>query len=440
MSPNRPSRAARQLTIATVAVAIGLCAAALGAGAFSAPRIGVLQAELTPDDAGPGARFGNAVALSLDTAVVGTNGPNDGPTNIAEIFVRHEGVWTEQARLVPEPGTAYFSAVVAVDRDTAIVGSYLSGNQGSVTVADVFVRSQGAWALQARLAPENPDGGTASALSDLALEGDTAVGVTYDGGAYVFRRQAGSWSQEAKLVPTGDTVSYAIPARAAISGDTVALGMNAGGAVHVFVRRAGTWSEEASLVASGATALSGAVSLSGDTLLAAAQAGPCVFVRRSGTWTQELRLVPYQYGYSASAGVIVGDTAVVPEMVTRTGDAGAYFSNVIAIYQRTGDAWTKDSEVAIDDPAVEGSVGPISLSGDTMLLGSGTAGLNERGAAYALVLQPAPSDSGCACRAGAPTAPAPPIGAAMTLVAALAGRRRRARSRETTPRPSGGRA
>ena len=104
-------------------------------------------------DAAAADQFGNSVAISGETVVVGAPlddgaaGPNQGS---AYVFVRSGGVWSQQQKLLASDAAASdkFGNSVAISGETIVVGARFdagaAGNaQGS---AYVFVRSGGAGA------------------------------------------------------------------------------------------------------------------------------------------------------------------------------------------------------------------------------------------------------------------------------------------------------
>jgi hypothetical protein len=165
-------------------------------------------AKLTASDGMQGDKFGFSVALSEDTAIFGAveDFPHAGPGS-AYVFVGSGANWSQQAKLLPSNGEAYdwFGGSVALSGDTALVGSKLDWspkkNSGS---AHVFVRSGTTWSQQAKLtasdALENDWFGTSVALSG---DGHTAlVGAEKAkllNSAYLFRRTGTTWSQDARL-------------------------------------------------------------------------------------------------------------------------------------------------------------------------------------------------------------------------------------------------
>jgi hypothetical protein len=127
----------------------------------------------SPDDL-----FGVAVALTGDTAVVGAPGDNIenfGP-GMAYVFRRDGDTWVEQALLQDPDGAERdgFGGAVALAGDAAVVGAPGHEETGDAGKARVFVRSGGAWTLQATLrhgAPEVNDRFGAA----VGLAGSTAV-------------------------------------------------------------------------------------------------------------------------------------------------------------------------------------------------------------------------------------------------------------------------
>ncbi len=161
------------------------------------------QAYLKASDTGAGDRFGNSVAVSGDTVVVGVpfeasnatgvNGNQDNDSanfaGAAYVFVRSGSDWTQQAYLKASntDGRDLFGWSVAVSGDTVVVGasgeasnaSGVNANEADNSVRDagaayVFVRSGTTWTQQAYLKASNTDGGDMFGIS-VAVSGDTVV-------------------------------------------------------------------------------------------------------------------------------------------------------------------------------------------------------------------------------------------------------------------------
>ena len=259
------------------------------------------QARLIANDGAAGDFFGFSVALSGDTALVGAY-QNDVGTNAdqgaAYVFTRVGGVWTEQQKLTAADGGVndFFGDSVALSGDTALVGADghdVNGNQlqGAVYVFTRVVsrprsphRATGIWTLQQTLTASDGAGGDSFGVS-VALEGDTAlVGADADdvgtnvnqGSVYVFTRVSGGWNESAHLIAgdggAGDLlgVSVSLSGNTAVvgaAGDDVGANLDQGSA-YVFTETGGAWTEQAKLTASDGAAsdfFGVSVALSGNT-------------------------------------------------------------------------------------------------------------------------------------------------------------------------------
>lgn len=201
-------------------------------------------AYLKASNAGSGDTFGNDVAVSGRTVVIGAqaersstsgiNPPhNNSITQAGAIYVFSEvdGVWAEEAFIKPSNPNSndLFGDVVSIDGNTIIASasfedsgsSSVNGTQGNrdnslnqnIGAAYIFAKENGQWFQQAYLKPPNPDvedrfGNSVAISGDLAvvgarLEDSFASGVngplfrnnlTDSGAAYVYRKNdSGNW-------------------------------------------------------------------------------------------------------------------------------------------------------------------------------------------------------------------------------------------------------
>jgi predicted amidohydrolase len=198
------------------------------------------QAHLFASDGAAFDVFGNVyVAISGDTVVVGANSddtPAGTDAGSAYIFVRSGGVWTEQAHLFASDGAAddLFGQCVAISGDTAVVGAIWDDTPAGTDAgsAFVFVRRGGVWTEQAHLFAYDGAAGDSFGRS-VAISGDTAVvgasnddtaGGTDAGSAYVFVRSGGVWTQRGHLFAYDGAADDLFGFAVAISGDTVVVG------------------------------------------------------------------------------------------------------------------------------------------------------------------------------------------------------------------------
>jgi len=139
------------------------------------------QQKVTASDGAPGDTFGFSVAISGDTAIIGANEDTIGGNadqGSAYVFTRSGSTWTQQQKLTASDGAAgdFFGNSVAISVDTVIVGANLdtvgaNATQGS---AYVFTRSGSTWTEQQKLTASD---GAAFDLfgSSVAIDGDTAI-------------------------------------------------------------------------------------------------------------------------------------------------------------------------------------------------------------------------------------------------------------------------
>ena len=358
-------------------------------------------AKLTAVDGASSDRFGRAVALDGDTAIVGaTFADHAAPSaGSAYVFTASAGVWSLQATLVAPDGATgdWFANTVGIDGDVAFIGAALDDDAGSSSgSAYVFERIGAAWigSDQKVIAADgaaNDNLGTAVAIS-----GDTAVvGARFDddagtssGAAFVFTRTGIGWAQQAKLTAADAGAGDEFGISVAIDGDTVIVGANlddgGGGAVsgsaYVFVRTGALWAQQAKLSASdGASfdAFGSSVAISGDTAIVGApgttSGAAYAFQRTGALWTQQAKLSAAgglagdQFG---SAVAVDGNTALVG---ARNADNAANNSGAAFIFTRTGVVWTQRATLTASDAQEGDSFGvSAALEGDTALLGAYT--------------------------------------------------------------------
>jgi hypothetical protein len=237
------------------------------------------QAYLKAPNTGADDKFGNSVAVSGDTVVVGALGEDSSQTSItnsssasadnsvpsagaAYVFTRSGTTWTQQAYLkASNAGEGdVFGTSVAVSGDTVVVGAWReASNQTTIT-----------------------NGGGASA-NDYA---------TAAGAAYIFTRSVSTWSQQAYLKAPNAKAYDQFGISVAVSGDTVVVGAineasnqttitngttasldssaASTGAVYVFTRSGSTWAQQAYLKAPNADMydkFGTSVAVSGDTVV-----------------------------------------------------------------------------------------------------------------------------------------------------------------------------
>ena len=386
------------------------------------------QQKLTSSDGETGDSFGNSVAISGETVVVGASNDAIGANNFqgsASVFVRSGTTWSEQQKLTASDGAANdeFGISVAISGETVVVGARsddigANSNQGS---ASVFVRSGTTWSLQQKLTAS--DGATGDRFGNsAAISGETVViGASGDtigangsqGSASVFVRSGTTWSQQQKLMApdgaTGDEFGWSVT----ISGETAVVGASGNtigansfqGSAYVFVRSGTTWSLQQQLMASDGGAFDyfgWSVSISGETVVIAAafdttdansfQGSTYVFTRNGTTWSEQQKLTASDgaandfFGFSVS---ISGETVVVGASGDTIGANSSQGSASVFTCPATTRTWTQQAmHIATDGAAGDLFGSSVAISGETVVVGAyqDSIGANDdQGSVYVFV-------------------------------------------------------
>lgn len=240
------------------------------------------QQRLIASDRMANDNFGIAVGISGDTIVVGARFSNGGPQpqqGSAYVFERTGGMWSEQQHLTaPDGGVAeFYGDAVAISGNTLLVGAAAVSTevpQQEHGKAYVYFRAGSSWSLQQELVSgvtlgENLFG------SSVSIDANTAVvGALFGNVAYVFERTGATWGSPQPI--TGGFGDFSVSV--SVRGDTVVVGArnqkignNFGqGAAFVFTKESGQWSEQQMLIASDGAAndrFGNSVGISGDMII-----------------------------------------------------------------------------------------------------------------------------------------------------------------------------
>lgn len=186
----------------------------------------------------PSAYFGYPLAIHGDLAIVGSQG--DGSVvGAAVVFERSQTeseTWTEVARLVSsDNSTGRFGGAVDIGYDTAVVGaSSFDNNRGA---AYIFQRHEGGednWGEVARIMPSdgprsNQFGSTVAISADRVIVGapEDSESTVLAGAAYMFFRNEGGpnhWGQTHKIRASDAGIRNEFGSAVAISGDLAVVG------------------------------------------------------------------------------------------------------------------------------------------------------------------------------------------------------------------------
>ena len=365
------------------------------------------QAYLKASNTGAGDYFGQSVAISGNTVVVGAIFEDSNATGIngnqsnnllvesgaAYVFVRNGNTWTQQAYLKASNTGASdeFGYSVAISGDTVVVGTVfedsnatgVNGNQGDNSAgasgaAYVFVRNGTTWSQQAYLKANNTGAGDRFGES-VSVSGDTivvgayredsnATGVDGDGsdnsavdsgGAYVFVRGGTNWAQQAYLKASNTGAGDYFGESVAVSGDTVVVGAEG---------------ED-----SNATGVNGNASDDSAAIAGAAY----VFVREGTNWSQQAYLKASNTESADSFGfaVAISDDTVLVGSLGEDSSAGgvngnqnnnnASGSGAAYVFVRDGMNWSQQAYLKATSSSVSANFGKaVAISDDTAVIGA----------------------------------------------------------------------
>jgi hypothetical protein len=244
--------------------------------------------KLVADDGAEWDEFGMSVSISGDTAIVGAcfDDDNDIRSGSAYIFTRDGAGWTQTSKLLPsdrESGDK-FGWAVSISGDTAIIGAYYDDDKGTRSgSAYIFSRDGAAWTQTSKLVAD--DGSEEDFFGcSVAISGDTAiVGARLDddkgnnsGSAYIFTEGATTWTQTSKLVVDDGAEDDNFGRSVSISGDTAIIGSNSdgkglfSGSAYIFTRGGNNWTQTCKLLADDGSEedfFGCSVAISGDTAI-----------------------------------------------------------------------------------------------------------------------------------------------------------------------------
>ena len=137
------------------------------------------QAKLTAGDAAEKDNFGSAVAISEDYAIIGSPSDDDAgsKSGSAYAFVRSGTIWKEEAKLTASDAAAgdKFGQPVAISGKTALIGTPSDDDAGdSSGSVYAFLRSGGSWIQRAKQTASNAAAGDKFGQS-IAISGDYAI-------------------------------------------------------------------------------------------------------------------------------------------------------------------------------------------------------------------------------------------------------------------------
>ncbi len=213
--------------------------------------------------------FGDSVAISGDTIVIGSPGDDDAGSGAgaAYVFTNIAGVWTQTTKLVPPTlaGGDNCASEVDIDQDTIILSAMLTDSNGSNSgAAYIYRRIAGTWTYMTQLVP-NDNAEFDRFGMDVAVSGSRVLisapsdddnGGSSTGSAYIFERDGETWSQTHKLTASDADPDDQFGERLDLSNTTALIGsrydnapLGNSGSAYIFEFDGSDWIEQPKLTA-----------------------------------------------------------------------------------------------------------------------------------------------------------------------------------------------
>ncbi|MGV6814287.1 MAG: FG-GAP repeat protein [Phycisphaerales bacterium] len=385
------------------ALGVVVCAG-LGGAVVAQPCVPVEAQIMVADDGGVGDGYGWAVAIDGDWAVVGASKDDARGTDSGSVYVlKYDGLrWDEFVRIVPSTvwSNDDFGDTVAISGDTIVVGTPGDDESGSgAGAAYVFAFDGTAWVQQAMLTPTGPADGDHFG-STVGIDGDRIVigamldddGGSNAGKAYIYRRDSSAWSLETTLMPSDIAEFDRFGKDVAISGDRVLISCDgdddlgdSSGSAYVFTRNGNVWTQSAKLVASDGDEFDQfgeRLDIDGNTLIVGARyddamgtwsGSAYVFEHDGSGWEEVVKL----NAFDAVGSQFFGQDVAVDAGRILIGAWGEHdpFNEFNAgtayAYSRVGGAWQFDRKIIASDQAGWDFFGYcLDISGDQAIIGA----------------------------------------------------------------------
>ncbi len=356
------------------------------------------------------------VSLSGNTLAIGAGYDGaDQYSGAVYIYVKEGNQWNLQSILQPSDAqqNAHFGYSVSLDGDTLLVSSLDSGYsylESYTGAAYIFVRNNGVWTQQTKLGSGN--GGYGYSIS---LSGDTAVvGQPYSnnqkGCVYVYSRNGSSWSQQAELTPSSGIYGR-VGKKVALSGNTLAVN-----GCYIFERSGNSWSQQVRISEINYSN----IAMSGDILVGLVEDVFYLYERNGNDWIQQSALIDTndEPEYLGSCDIsISGDALLIGAPYN---DDAATNAGSVYLFANSGNGWSLVEKFTASDTTTNPTGGPLSFGVHVSLLGE-TAAIASNAGTYVYELDipvpptPTPTNTHTPTQTHTPTktfTPAPPTNTA----------------------------
>ena len=352
----------------------------------------------TASDGAADDRFGEAVSVSGDIAVIGAARDDDNGSDSGSAYVfEHAGSnWNQVAKLTASDGASgdRFGTSVSLDGGRALIGAPEDNSDNGS--AYVFDRSGTSWNQAAKITFSGGGGVNFRFGTSVSLDGDRAlIGAPNSnsppdsGSAYILERSGTSWNQVENLTASDGSGGDIFGTSVSLDGDRALIGApedNSGsGSAYVFDRSGTSWNQVAKLTASDGAAndrFGESVSVSGDIAVIGARddddngsrsGSAYVFERDGGgNWAQTAKLTASDsaaHDFFGDSVSVSGDIAVIGALGNN--DDGSDSGSAYVFERGGGGNWSQTVKLTASDGAAGDFFGrAVSVSGDIGVIGA----------------------------------------------------------------------
>ncbi|HAI57744.1 MAG TPA: hypothetical protein DCM04_07360 [Saprospirales bacterium] len=200
------------------------------------------QQKIQPSDVAAADEFGTSVAISGDTVIAGSIWDDDtnSGSGSAYIFTRSGTTWTQQQKLTASVSqvVARYGTAVSIDGDTALVGTPFEDISGVSDAGAVYVytRSGTTWTEQQRIPHPTPGANDHFGKSIDVDVNNLIIGAenidspsSNSGKAYIYKRGGTTWNLYSTLQGSNTDENDGFGSGVGIEGDSAVIGSRVGG-------------------------------------------------------------------------------------------------------------------------------------------------------------------------------------------------------------------
>nr|NQU89873.1 FG-GAP repeat protein [Bacteroidota bacterium] len=362
----------------------------------------IIEQKLSADGGSSLDKFGEAVAISGNFAIVGAFGDNGSSESSGAAFILtyNGSSWTQTQKLIASDSASLskFGQSVAISGDYIIIGAYGdNGNGSSSGAAYIFHYNGTSWVEMQKITANDGTSWNKFGQS-VAIFGNTAIIGAYGdndkgesaGAAYVFQYNGTNWIESQKLTAFDGAAWDQFGQAVAISGDYAVIGAHGdsdngplSGSAYIFSFNGSIWTQYQKIIANDGSPwdhFGQSVSISANVTIIGAykdddkgklSGAAYVFYNDGNNWLFEQKLTASDgvasdfFGHSVS---IYGDYAIIGAFGD---DDNGILSGSAYIFYFDGTSWIQTKKLTANDSSASDYFGKsVSIYGDHAFVGA----------------------------------------------------------------------